>query len=130
MTDKEASRRPGPLGPRAFVANGEEFHRAVRNDDAEGGADGALDELNMAVMGADQFGGDREPEPAAAGPAAALERLEQMVARLLRHARTGIGHFEDRDRPLASTTDANLRRAVAAGIAFQRLRGVAHQVEQ
>ncbi len=65
----------------------EQFHRAVGDDDAEGGADGALDQLDVAAMGAHQLGGDGEAEAAAAGAAGALERLEQMLARLLRGRR-------------------------------------------
>src|SRR3954471_24248372 len=67
--------RPRPLVPYAL-----EFHRAVRDRDPEGGADGAFHQMNLAAMGADQFGGDRQPQAAAAGPPRTLERLEQVVA--------------------------------------------------
>jgi hypothetical protein len=57
------------LRPRPFAAHAHQFHRPVRNRDPEGGADGALHQMNVAAMGADQFGGNRKAEPAAAGPA-------------------------------------------------------------
>src|SRR5579871_5312806 len=82
MTQREATLRPRPL-----VADGQQFHRTVRDDDPEGGADGAFDQLDVAAMGADELGGDREAEPAAAGAAGGLKRLEQMLAGLVRHAR-------------------------------------------
>ena len=46
------------LRPRPLVADGLQFHRAVGNRDPEGGADGAFDQMDVAVMGADQFGGN------------------------------------------------------------------------
>lgn len=48
----------GRLRPGSFVADGEELHRAVGDDDAEGGAERAFDEVNVAAMGADQLGSD------------------------------------------------------------------------
>jgi hypothetical protein len=45
-------------GPRPLVADGQEFHRPVRHHDPEGGANGALDQVDVAAMGAHQFGGD------------------------------------------------------------------------
>ena len=53
-------------GPRALVADGEQFHRPVRDDDPESGADRALDQRDLAAMGADQLGGDGKAQPAAA----------------------------------------------------------------
>jgi hypothetical protein len=64
---QESGRRS--LCPRPLVADAQEFHRPVRDDDPEGGPDGTFDQMNVAIMGADQFGGDRKSEPAAAGPA-------------------------------------------------------------
>jgi hypothetical protein len=64
------------LRPRPLVADALQFHRPVGNGYPEGGADGALDQMDIAAMRADQFGGDRKAEPAAAGPAGGLERLE------------------------------------------------------
>src|SRR5205085_5661536 len=52
-----------------LFAHALQFHRAVRDGDAEGGADGAFDEMDVAAMGADQLGGDDKTEPAAAGAA-------------------------------------------------------------
>src|SRR5580692_2827785 len=109
------------LGPRPLVADAEQFHRAVGNRDPEGGADGALDQVDFAAMGADQFGRDRKPEPAAAGPAGGLERLEQMVAGFGGHAGAGVGHLDDRDRALAAAGDPDLLgRGVLPGTAFER----------
>src|SRR6202034_4806112 len=49
-----------------------------------------------------------------AGAGRALERLEQMGARLFRKARAGVGYFDHHHRALAAAGDADL---VAAGIA-------------
>src|SRR3984957_16638162 len=90
------------LRPCALVAHAQQFHRTVRYRDPEGGADGAFDQMDFAAMGADQFGGDRQPQPAAAGPAGGLERLEQMLAGLGRHAGAGIGNVDDRHGAFAA----------------------------
>jgi hypothetical protein len=47
------------LRPRPLVADALQFHRPVRYGDPEGGADGAFDQMDIAAMGANQFGGDR-----------------------------------------------------------------------
>src|SRR5260370_4460621 len=115
------------LGPRPLVAYAQEFHRPVRDGDPEGGADGTFHQMDVAAMGTDQFGGDREPEPAAAGPAYRLERLEQMFAGLCGDAGAGVGDLDDRDRAFAAPGDANLHAGgVAAGPVFERLRRIAH----
>jgi hypothetical protein len=54
-----APRKDGALRPRPLVADAQQFHRPVRDHDPEGGADGALDQMDVAAMGADQFGRDR-----------------------------------------------------------------------
>src|ERR1700730_17827496 len=64
----KAASGPG-LRSRPFVAHAQELHRPVRNRDAEGRADGSFHQMNFPVMGANQFGGDRKPEPTAARPA-------------------------------------------------------------
>src|SRR5689334_6849582 len=69
--------RPGGSGPPPLVADGQQFHRPVRDHEPERRPDRALAQVDLAVMGADQLGGDRKPEPAAAGAARGLERLEQ-----------------------------------------------------
>lgn len=48
------------LRPRPLVADALQFHRAIRYRDPEGGADGAFDQMDVAAMGADQFGGNRK----------------------------------------------------------------------
>src|SRR4051794_39180710 len=63
-----ASCRDCALSPRAFAAPGAELDRAVRDDDAEGRADGAVDQADLAAMGADQLGCDRKAKPRAAAP--------------------------------------------------------------
>jgi hypothetical protein len=50
----------GDLRPCPLVADAQQFHRSVGNRDPEGGADGALDQMDVAAMGADQFGGNRK----------------------------------------------------------------------
>jgi hypothetical protein len=57
------------LGSCPLVAHAQEFHRPVRDGDPEGCPDGAFHQMDVAAMGADQFGGDGEAKPAAAGPA-------------------------------------------------------------
>ena len=82
-------------------------------------------------MGAHQLGRDGEPEPGAAGAGRALERLEQMRARLVGQP----GPVSD----TSITTTAPSRRPVTriwsrpgslGGAALERLHGVAREVEQ
>src|SRR5204862_1706994 len=80
--------------PRALAAPRVEIHRAVGDGQAEGRADGAFDQADLAAVRAHQLGDDREPEPDAAGAGRALERLEQMRAGFLRPSRTGIGDLD------------------------------------
>src|SRR5262249_55701540 len=109
------------LSADALVAHAREFHRAVGDGDAEGGTDGAFNEMDVAAMGADQLGGDGQAQPAAAGAAGALERLEQMLAGFRRQAGAGVGDLEDRDRAFAATGDADLHRGgVVLRLALQR----------
>ena len=56
-------------GAGALAADVHQLDRPVGNDDSEGRADGAFNQMYFAVMGAHQFGGDRKAEPAAAGAA-------------------------------------------------------------
>jgi hypothetical protein len=58
-----------PLRSRPLVANTEQLDGAIRNHNAERRADRSLDQMDLAVMGTHQFGRDRKPQPAAAGPA-------------------------------------------------------------
>jgi hypothetical protein len=69
-------RAPRELSPRPLVAHAQEFDRPVRYRDAERGPNGAFNQVDLPAMGANQFGGNHKPEPAAAGPARGLERLE------------------------------------------------------
>src|SRR3954470_11000179 len=65
MTDdarNDRGRLPLRRGP--LVADALQFHRAVRDGDPEGGADGAFDQMDVAAMGADQFGRDRQAKAA------------------------------------------------------------------
>src|SRR5437868_3154507 len=131
LPSTRTSRLSGYSGPRPFAAHVMEFHRAVRYGDPEGGADGAFHEVEVATMGADQFGGNGQPEPAAVGPARALESLEQVVAGFLRNARPGVGNLQDGNSALAPPGNTDLLgRGIALRPAFQRLLRVAHQIEQ
>ena len=56
-----------PSRPRPLATPGVELHRAVRDGEAEGRADGALDQADLAAVGPHQFGHDGEAEPDAAG---------------------------------------------------------------
>ena len=50
---------------------------------------------------------------------------------LRRHAGAGVGNLQDRDRAFAASGDADLHgRGIAARPSLQRLRRVAHQIEQ
>src|SRR5487761_2455626 len=93
MTEEEPILRPRPL-----VAHAQQFHRPVRYRDPEGRADGPFHQMNLPAMGADQLGGNRKPEPAAARPPGGLEGLEQMIPGLGRNSGTGVGLLDDRDR--------------------------------
>src|ERR1700733_873691 len=53
-------RRALYLRPRPLVADAEQLHRPVRDRDPERGPDGARDQMDVAAMGAQQFGGDRQ----------------------------------------------------------------------
>src|SRR5215470_2891461 len=68
--------------PRALAAPRLQVDRLVGDGEPEGGAERAVDQVDLAAMGADQLGGDGEAEPGSAGAGRALERLEQMLARL------------------------------------------------
>src|SRR6185295_18419079 len=67
----------GPLAPPRA-----EFDRLIGNRDPERRPDGAVDQADVATMRAYQLGCDRKPEPRSAGASGALERFEQMLARL------------------------------------------------
>src|SRR5689334_2181505 len=88
----------GRLRPLPLVADGKQFHGAVGDDDSEGGADGAFDQMDVAAMGANQLGGNRKAKAAAAGAAGGLERLEQMSPGLRGDAGAGVGDLENCDR--------------------------------
>src|SRR5215510_11927476 len=86
-------RRPGPARPSragALVPPGPQLDGAVRNGHPEGRPDGALDQPDLAAMSAHQLGRDRQAKAGAAGAVRALERLEQMRARLRGKAGTGV----------------------------------------
>src|SRR5262245_11467009 len=102
----------GGSRPCALGADDLEFHWAVGNGDAEGGTDGARDEIDLAGMGADQLGCDRKAEPAATGAAGGLECLEEVIAGLLGNAGPGVRDLDDRDGPLAPAGDTDLLGAV------------------
>ena len=109
------SHRPRGLGPHPLAAPAVELDRAVRDGDAEGRADGALDQLDLAAMGAHQLGRDGEAEAGAAGAGRALERLEQVRARLLGQP----GPVSE----TSITTTAPSRRPVDADLVARRIVG-------
>src|SRR5436305_1024639 len=98
----------GASGSDPLAAPRAEFDCAIGDDDAERGADRAVDQPNLATMGADQLGRDRKPEPGAAAAGRPLERLEQMRARSFAHTGSCVGHFDHRDGALAPAGDAQL----------------------
>src|SRR5260221_14522115 len=119
------------LSPRPRAAVGVELDRTVRDGEAEGCADGALHELDLATVGADELGGDGEAEPGSAAARGRLEGLEQMLARPGREARAGVRHLDHRHRAFAAAGDADLvTRWIARRPRLQRLNGVTRQIEQ
>src|SRR5689334_4037006 len=112
------------LSPRPRAAMSIELHRTVRNSEPEGRANGALDELDLAAVGADKFGGDGKAEPRSTAALGRLEGLEQMLASPGRKARTGVRHLDHHHRTLATSGDANLIASRIVGRArLQRLNG-------
>src|SRR5207248_5747350 len=128
-----APRRPAPRAsrPRPLAAAGAKLDGAVRDREPERRPDGALDQTDLAAVGAHELRRDREAEPGAARPGRALERLEEMRAGLLAQARAGIGDLDHHHGALAAAGDADL---VAAGLVGRpglgRLHGVAREIEQ
>src|SRR5262249_33382396 len=122
---------PRRLRPCPLAAARLQLDRAVGDGQAERRADRAFDQPDLAAMGARERGGHREAEPGAAGAGRALERLEQMRARLLGNAGAGVRHLDLDHGALAPTGDADL---VAAGVArvaaLERLQCVAREIEQ
>src|SRR5260370_23051788 len=120
-----ASSRPCPLAaPRV------EIDRAIRNRQAEGRADGAFDQADLAAVGAHQLGHDGEPEPDAAGAGRALEGFEQMRAGLLPESRAGVGDLDHHHRALAPARTPDLIAAGVLGVArLERLHGGAREIE-
>src|SRR4051794_38724220 len=117
-------------GPRPLAATGTDIDRPVRDDEAERGADGALDEADVAAVRAHQFCRDREPKPGAAAPGRALEGLEQMSARFLRNAGAGVGDFDRHDRAFAPSGDAQLIAArLVRRARFEGLERIAREIE-
>ena len=115
----------------AFVASFVKRDRAIGDFQAERCSDGSVDERNLAAVGAHEFVGDHEAEPGASGPRRSLERLEQVRPCLIREARTGVRNLNDRDSPLAPPGDPDLiARGVIGGAAFQRLHGIAREVDK
>src|SRR6516225_11925035 len=106
-----------PSRPRALAAPGVEIDRAIRDRQAEGRADGAFDQADLAAVGAHQLGHDGEPEPDAAGAGRALERFEQMRAGLLREPWPGVGDLDQHHCALAPAGDADLVAAGVLGVA-------------
>jgi len=83
---------------------------AVGNGQPQRGADSALDQPDVAAMGANELSGDGKAQAGTAGAGRALERFEQMGSRLFREARAGVGHFDYHHRALAAAGDADLSR--------------------
>src|SRR5919108_509094 len=120
-----------PSGPCPLAAPRIEIHCAVGDREAEGRADGAFDQTDLAAVRAHQLGDDGEPEPDAAGASRALEGFEQMRAGFLGEPWTGIGNLDHRHRTLAPPGDADLIAPRILGVArLQRLHGVAREIEQ
>src|ERR1044071_9826204 len=96
------------LSPRPHAAVGVELDGPVRDGEPEGCANGALHELDLAAVGADQLGGDGEAEPGSAASLGRLEGLKQMLARPGWKARTGLRHLDHHHRAFAAPGDADL----------------------
>jgi len=87
---------------------GVEFDRTVRNGEAEGCADGAFDELDLAAVGANKLGGDDEAQARAAAARRSLKGLEQMLARTRRDAGAGVRHLDHHHGTLAPAGEPDL----------------------
>src|SRR5215468_1805436 len=128
----QAALAPFPVASRAgaLVPSRPQLDCAIGNGDPEGCPDGTLNEPDLAAMSAHKLGCDRKPKAGATGAVGALERLEQMRARLRREAGAGVGDLDHHHGALASPGDADL---VAAGIgrraAFERLHAVARNID-
>src|SRR4030095_8301229 len=79
-------------------------------------------------MGLHELLRNREPKPCAVLPRHALKRLEEIGARLLRHAGSSVGDLDDGDRPFALRGDGDLARARL--LAFQGLDGIAAKIAE
>ena len=77
----------------------------------------------------DELGGDREPEPRSALARRALERAEEVGARLGRHTGPVVGDLDEDLAPVAPSLDADLAR-LALTLLLDRLHGVADEVAQ
>ena len=88
------------LRPPRAAAAALEVDGAIRDADAEGGADGAFHQANLAAVRAHQLGDDGKAEADAAGARRAGKRLEQMFARLgtdgFARLRVGVGRGDPR----------------------------------
>src|SRR5262245_65430307 len=91
------SRHDIPSRPCPLPAPRIEIDRAVRDREAEGRADGAFDQADLAAVGAHQLGHNGKPEADAAGAGRALERFEQMRAGFFGKSRE-IGRASCRER--------------------------------
>src|SRR5712664_14161 len=120
-----------PLRVGAFVASFVKRDWAIGDFQAERCPDGSVDERDLAAMGTHEFVGDHEAEPGASGPRRSLERLKQVRPRLIREARAGVRNLDDGDGSLAPSGDPDLiAHGVIGGAAFQRLQGVAREVDK
>src|SRR3954465_6215349 len=75
-----------------------QLDRTIRDADAESGADRAFYQTNVTAMRARQFGRNGKAKPGAAGAGRALERLEHMLARLIRNSRASVGNLDHHHR--------------------------------
>src|SRR5262245_55561815 len=82
LASAEGPRRPLASRARALVPPCPQLDRAVGDGHPEGRPDGALDQSDLAAMSAHQLGRDRKAKAGATRAVRALERLEQMRARL------------------------------------------------
>src|SRR3974390_3537741 len=85
-----------------------EVDRAAGNGDVESCPYRPRHQADIAAVRVHQLGGDGKPEASTARAGRALECLEQMGARLFRHALAGIRHLDHHYATFAPASDEDL----------------------
>lgn len=118
-------------GVGALTASYAQIDRAVGDRDAEGGADGSRHEPDFAAMRAYELRRDGQAESRAAGARRALKSLEHVGARLLGHARPGIGYLDYHYAAFTPSSKTNLVPCrIARTARLQSLHGITRNINE